>query len=428
MNNNRPVLLSIVVLFGFGIWATIQAEVVKSSLDIYWEDIRRFLPTTFEGRYDRVLFGEFIATYLQSIAFLCFYIGIFFLFCSFGAGLMRQEIKTEHMILKAAEKNLTLALNKEEELREEMQSVSRLEQQGFSHAEAVQQTEQKYAKNKMNHLKQFERAHKGEIHKRWKQAWTKGSKFTRCMTKVGCASVCLVLIIVVACGLAFLVYASFCEGLESSCSTQLVVLAAKRPSNIIVNSNYKRGMVVLGSGGNKNAFAAISDKIYTNSQNNQDVTFGMKSCSLDAGYEKGLVASNEDVVDQVTFDIKTVADPQQFFGVDKSCQQAQIGIAIPKDLNPIVNLTMESTLNIIGSETFQLKELSLKGVNAAAKINKLRMTYKSRESDPLHRAMYVSSDLGEVKVDGKCAKFTSSAVYEHGTVSDAECENYIHCE
>ena len=81
------------------------------------------------------------------IAFGCFYTGIFFLFCSFGAGLMRQEIKTEHHILKAAEKQLTLVLGQEEAHREELQSVARLEQQGLSHSQAVQQTHQKYQKN-----------------------------------------------------------------------------------------------------------------------------------------------------------------------------------------------------------------------------------------------------------------------------------------
>ena len=109
------------------------------------------------------------------IAFGCFYTGIFFLFCSFGAGLMRQEIKTEHHILKAAEKQLTLVLGEEEAHREELQSVARLEQQGLSHAQAVQQTHQKYQKNKVGHLKKFQKAHAGEIHKRWKSAWTNGT-------------------------------------------------------------------------------------------------------------------------------------------------------------------------------------------------------------------------------------------------------------
>ena len=114
-----PVLISIVFLFGFGIWATIQADVVAETLDEYWVDIRKFLPPTFEGRYDKELFGQFVETNLQMVAYGCFYTGIFFLFCSFGAGLMRQEIRTEHIILKAAEKELTMSLEREGKERKE---------------------------------------------------------------------------------------------------------------------------------------------------------------------------------------------------------------------------------------------------------------------------------------------------------------------
>lgn len=422
-----PVLLSIIVLFAFGVWATIQADVVKQELDTYWVDIRRFLPTTFEGRYDRVLFGDFISTYLQTIAFMCFYIGIFFLFCSFGAGLMRQEIKTEHAILKAAEKQLTISLQKEEVLREEMQSVRRLEVEGLSHSEAVQQTQQKYNANKQAHLKKFQRAHKSEIHKQWKKAWKNGDKFARCMTKIGCCSVCIVLIVVVACGLAFLVYASFCETLDSTCEKQYLTPKFKQPEFIRIANTYKRGVIVLGSGANKNAFGLIDTKVNDNSNGNKDVTLGMNSCSLDAGYEKGGFAITEESP-HLNIAINAVADPQQFFGVDKSCQKAFVGVAIPENLLPVVNITSESNLKIAGSKTFALRELSLEGVNAAADINQLHITYTTRNDDPLHRAMNVNSDLGEVSVNGKCAKFSSSNIYDHGTASDAECDNTITCD
>lgn len=388
------------MLFAFGVWATIQADVVKQELDTYWVDIRRFLPTTFEGRYDRVLFGDFISTYLQTIAFMCFYIGIFFLFCSFGAGLMRQEIKTEHAILKAAEKQLTISLQKEEVLREEMQSVRRLEVEGLSHSEAVQQTQQKYNANKQAHLKKFQRAHKSEIHKQWKKAWKNGDKFARCMTKIGCCSVCIVLIVVVACGLAFLVYASFCETLDSTCEKQYLTPKFKQPEFIRIANTYKRGVIVLGSGANKNAFGLIDTKVNDNSNGNKDVTLGMNSCSLDAGYEKGGFAITEESP-HLNIAINAVADPQQFFGVDKSCQKAFVGVAIPENLLPVVNITSESNLKIAGSKTFALRELSLEGVNAAADINQLHITYTTRNDDPLHRAMNVNSDLGEVSVNGK---------------------------
>ena len=396
------------MLFAFGVWATIQADVVKQELDTYWVDIRRFLPTTFEGRYDRVLFGDFISTYLQTIAFMCFYIGIFFLFCSFGAGLMRQEIKTEHAILKAAEKQLTISLQKEEVLREEMQSVRRLEVEGLSHSEAVQQTQQKYNANKQAHLKKFQRAHKSEIHKQWKKAWKNGDKFARCMTKIGCCSVCIVLIVVVACGLAFLVYASFCETLDSTCEKQYLTPKFKQPEFIRIANTYKRGVIVLGSGANKNAFGLIDTKVNDNSNGNKDVTLGMNSCSLDAGYEKGGFAITEESP-HLNIAINAVADPQQFFGVDKSCQKAFVGVAIPENLLPVVNVTSESNLKIAGSKTFALRELSLEGVNAAADINQLHITYTTRNDDPLHRAMNVNSDLGEVSVNGKTFWFCHSS-------------------
>lgn len=66
-----------------------------------------------------------------------------------------------------------------EQRREEQQSVMRLEQSGLSHSQAVQQSSIKYKKNKIGHMRKFERAHKSEIHKRWKKAWKNGSQFSR---------------------------------------------------------------------------------------------------------------------------------------------------------------------------------------------------------------------------------------------------------
>ncbi len=126
----------------------------------------------------------------------------------------------------------------------------------------------------------------------------------------------------------------------------------------------------------------------------------MNSCSLDAGYEKGGFAITEESP-HLNIAINAVADPQQFFGVDKSCQKAFVGVAIPENLLPVVNITSESNLKIAGSKTFALRELSLEGVNAAADINQLHITYTTRNDDPLHRAMNVNSDLGEVSVNGK---------------------------
>lgn len=399
-------------------------------MDDYWEEIRRFLPTTFEGRYDRVLFSAFITTYLQSMAFGCFYIGCFFLFCSFGAGLMRQEIKTESAILKAAEKSLTLSLNKEEQQREEMQSIHRLEENGLSHAQAVQQTQHKYEKNKLGHLKNFKKAHEGEIHKRWKKAWTNGSKFSQCMTKIGCASVCIVLLVVVSCGLAFLVYLSFCEDLDNTCNTQTISPGTLPQTDYIhVTSNYKRGTMIIASGANGNAFESISNDFVSITNNNADIAVGMKSCSLDAGYDKGDIKQDATTVEgTVTYDITSVADPNLYFGVDKSCQQAIVGLAVPADVVPRINVTIESGLQIVGSETFLLKELNLNGVNAAASINRLQIRYTIREDDPLHRAVHFNSDLGEIKINGKCAKLSDTKIYEHGEPSDAECDNTFLCE
>ena len=425
-----PVLISIIFLFGFGIWATIQADQVKMSLDTYWEDIRRFLPSTFEGRYDKVLFGAFVETNLQMMAFGCFYTGIFFLFCSFGAGLMRQEIKTEHHILKAEEKKLMQILNAEEIAREQHQSVQRLEQQGLTHAQATRQTEVKYNKDKISHMRKFERAHKSEIHKRWKAAWTNGSKFTRSMTKVGCAMVCLILIVVVACGLAFLVYASFCEDLQSICAIQTMTPKMTLPTMINVNNKYRRGTINFGSGGNANAFPEI-DSIVDATESNKAVAFMMKSCSLDEGYQQGVATQNEDIPGIINYDIQTVPDPQQFFGVDKSCQKSKIGIAIPSLLVPRVNVTTEGMLNVVGSQTLMLRELALKGITAGATLTKLNIDYTIREDDNLHRAVYINSDLGELKIGDSDEKDACTAwegnAYTHGRAHDAECPNKIRC-
>ena len=102
--------------------------------------------------------------------------------------------------------------------------------------------------------------------------------------------------------------------------------------------------------------------------------------------------------------------------------------AVPADVVPRINVTIESGLQIVGSETFLLKELNLNGVNAAASINRLQIRYTIREDDPLHRAVHFNSDLGEIKINGKCAKLSDTKIYEHGEPSDAECDNTFLCE
>ena len=132
-------------------------------------------------------------------------------------------------------------------------------------------------------------------------------------------------------------------------------------------------------------------------------------------------------------------DPQMFFGVDKSCQQSLTGIAVPATLLPRLNITTQSMVRVVGSNQFGLRELIIVGKNAEAIMNKVMINYVPREDDEKHHALYSNSDLGDIKIHGKCQIFPcpsgsetcgskAALLYIHGKSSDAECDNVISCE
>jgi hypothetical protein len=434
-----PVLLMVIVLFGFGIWSTVQAEVVKFQLNEYWEDIRRFLPTTFEGRYDRVLFGEFVSSNLQMIAFGCFYTGVFFLFCAFGAGLMRQEIKVEHLTLKEAEKREMLSMERMEFEAERQREVVQLEQEaGLSHAEAEHVAEE-HMRHKLAHGDEWIKKHKTQFHKKWKEAWTKGSKFSRCLVRITCASVCVILIIVVGCGLAFLVYASFCEGLDAECVETTMVPKGTGHTVLILDNDYTRGKIIIASAVD-NADALPAGAV-AKSDGGQNLAVVVSSCAIQGDFKEGSLSENVDADPGVLhYMLETVPDPPKFFGVDTSCQKIDMGVALPAPdvaTGPTLDLLKvrsDATVKISGSEKLKFGSVSIDCGNSATELEKLRVNYKSAGGvDKTNRAVSIQTKLGEVRATGDSCVFDPSeeggdgSLYVHARRSNIMCSNTVTC-
>lgn len=419
-----PMLLMVCVCLVFGIWAFIQADLVVAELDKNWESIRRFLPTTFEGRYDRVLFREFVQDNLLIMAFSSSYMGIFFLVCAFGAGLMRREIKVEHLTLREAEKREILSMERMEFEAERQQEVKQLEEEAhLGHAEAERIAEE-HMRHKLAHGDEWIKKHKNVFHKKWKEAWTKGTKASRCAVRIMCCTVCIVIVVVVACGVTFLVYASFCQDIEAECSS---ATADPEPSNgvpfsvIEVDSTYTRGKLNIQKSSSSSLTSGGTEPALT-----------VSSCALDSDYISGsLEMDAKTTPGTVSFRTKPLPGAPTYFGVDTSCQQAAMELMLPDKKPEGVDTHLKVRANSVvdlNGESLTLQTADMAGSTAILSMTQLIMQYAaSRAGDVEHVALRLNSSMGDIRLGGgECASFDSS-VRSHARSTSKICSNYVAC-
>lgn len=81
--------------FAFGILALVQSSLLITNLTNKWNTIRRFLPPTFSGKYDKEQFKIFLETNLLLLGFGALCVGLL-LFIQWYASLrLRRSIKEE---------------------------------------------------------------------------------------------------------------------------------------------------------------------------------------------------------------------------------------------------------------------------------------------------------------------------------------------
>jgi hypothetical protein len=435
-----PTFMTTIFLFLLGLVCLIQAEEVSKQLNNSWESTRTYLPTTFQGRYDRVLFSEFITTNLQMMAFGCLYASVFFCLNTIGAGGMRYELKVEQELLQVAERRLVMHLDLEERKAEEQQCIATLMEQGLSNDQALLKTFDMFETEKLRiqHYQNFKKKHRKDIHKLWKTAWKKGSEQDRCAVRCGCGVVFATLAIIVGCALSALIYTSFCEGLNKHCVTQIETTIVQSQINALkFESSYTRGQIEITK--NDVAEAAIHA---------DTIQLSLKSCSLDDGFQKGSMTHEQNGT-LLSYAISKVTDPPTYFGADKSCQQANLNVQIPQqqDLTKLLHLQVETevSLNIHGATAIKndgsssntslaLGKLVVLGTRVNIALHSVIIHYifggeKKSIYDDLHRAIHVKTDIGLFKWTGdKCSPDVIS-LYQHGLLEQhSECSNHITCD
>ena len=462
------VLISTVILFFLGLWSLFGAEEVLYELDQSWESTRIYLPPTFQGRYDRLLFNEFIKTNLQMMSIGILYTALFFLLCALGAGLMRQEIATEKIILQEAERTLLLKLDVEERQLEEKKQMKIFIEQGMSEEQAMIHTFDMFetAALKIAHYKTFSNKHRGELHALWQKNWSKGSIENRQCVKCGCFGIFIALTIIVGCIVSFLVYTSFCEGLSSSCVTQIQTdqistttmnSMERTTKTMYLNNTYTRGTIEIIHFKQEQENIKKTENIEIE-KNKNAIQLALTSCSLDDAYKKGSIEGSS-----LKYWIRPVANPSTYFGADKTCQVGKLKVHIPKSVTPFmhVHIETETTVNVHGTlmdaalddSTTELVDttsprvplllhgLSIQGKRANINLNavsvhkyytsldqKDEVSFEvSSQYNEYNRVVQIYSDLGSVNVKGTKCIPDSSHLYTHGLIGNTShsCSNRI---
>ena len=138
-----------------GIVSLVQADTVQQYVSDNWSSVRRVLPSSFSGKYDKEQFEKFVASNLLALGFMCLVVGLVLTAQWESARRLRVALKIESDL----------------EVREDFEAG---EDSVYSAPGSVQLL--------------------------WKQRWTHGSKSSRrlIMCTCCCASTCVVVILAVA--------------------------------------------------------------------------------------------------------------------------------------------------------------------------------------------------------------------------------------
>ncbi len=82
--------------FAFGIVALVQSSLLITNLTNKWSTIRRFLPPTFSGKYDKEQFKIFLETNLLLLGFGALCVGLLLFIQWYASVRLRRSIKEEH--------------------------------------------------------------------------------------------------------------------------------------------------------------------------------------------------------------------------------------------------------------------------------------------------------------------------------------------
>ena len=257
-----------VVFLLFGLVALVQAETLKQRLIDRWESIRRVLPPTFSGKFDREQFSIFLEANLLLLGFLSICMGILLGIQWYASLRLRKALKVE--------------AEAEEEAASYSQPGSNLH-------------------NKPNRMKFM-----------WKRQWTHGSKKSRRCIKCVCCCVLLAFMLAIVLATLALYFATSCASL-SSFEESLEYYPLGR--DVELRSTYTRGLTSV----TVNASAVTGDELA--------VTFS-KSAFRDGLQADGFPAVSNSSSGGTALSV-VPASKTKVMGFDISCQLADLQLAVP---------------------------------------------------------------------------------------------------
>jgi len=266
-------LLSLLFLVT-GIVSLVQADTVQAYVSRNWSSVRRVLPSSFSGKYDKEQFEKFVASNLLALGFMCLVIGLVLTAQWESARRLRVALKIESDL----------------EVREDFEAG----QDSVYNAP-------------------------GSVQLMWKQRWTHGSKKSRrlIMCTCCCATTCVAMILTVAVlGLYFSTScASFGEYKDSQVYASTGIASTAELSAV---STFVRGVasVSVASSTAANATFIIEKGAFRESYADKSFPPLMTSGTGAAwGNETSLVAAPKPAT--------------QIAGFDISCQYANLEIQVP---------------------------------------------------------------------------------------------------
>jgi hypothetical protein len=162
----------------FGVLALVQADLVSQLITSQWDVIRKALPPTFTGKYDKEAFQAFIDANLTSLGFLSVVAALLLVSQTWASMRLRAELKFES-----------------EAEQEAWEAV----REGLLPKSVAEELSRENAKSKAQIM--------------WKQQWTKGTRRSRILIMVCCGCLTFFVALAIALAATAVYYSTSCVSL-----------------------------------------------------------------------------------------------------------------------------------------------------------------------------------------------------------------------
>lgn len=220
-----------------------QAETIQDQIVSNWDTIRRVLPPTFSGKYDREQFTKFLEANLQAVGFLSLCMGV----------LMAAQVYASMRLQSAMKRAAQEA--KEEDYGEGGENIARIGTARFllwllhCSSSAVQcpyrlcpPVSLCCTTHTHTHTALANKNKRSRLQRRWKAAWTHGSTKTRCAIRCCCCCVCCLLFAIIGLSVLALYFSTSCSQLAEFSDSTTYSQGTATVMKVELFNNYSRGV------------------------------------------------------------------------------------------------------------------------------------------------------------------------------------------